>query len=288
MSRSSDLARPTLLALALLASACASPDTNFYDADVGVIAREAQNPISKLTKVGLESNFNFDVGLDDDLQYVGDLSVNLPVALDDDWNIVNAFVLPLIDQPELIAGEGDETGIGNLDYTGWVALDNETSGIFGFGPVVVAPTNSDDQLGPDDFAAGIATIIMRDNGPWVYGISGRNVWNIPGDADDEIGELEIGLYVNYNLDDGWYWTSTPTFVADWEESSSERWTTPIGGGIGRVVEFGSQPVNFSLEGYWNAETPDPQGAEWAIVFDIELLYTKRGYRSWMKKKTVPN
>jgi len=284
MKRSSKRTVLGLLGLALLGAACAAPNTALYGADVRTIAREAQNPISKLTKVGLESNLNFNVGLEEDVQYVGNLQANLPLVLDDDWNIINTFSLPLIHQPEIILGEDDDDGVGNLEYTAFIALDDEVSGMFGFGPVIIAPTNSGDQLGPDDFAAGLAFIMLRNPGNWVYGGQLRNVWNVPGSADDEIGEMQISLYVNYNLDDGWYWTSTPTYIANWEASSADRWTIPLGGGFGRVVEFGGQPVNFSLQTFWNVETPEPTGGDWAIVFDFELLYTKRGYRSWLKNK----
>ena len=77
-------------------------------------------------------------------------------------------------------------------------------------------------------------------------------------------------------------------IGDWEASSEDRWTLPIGGGFGRVLELGGQPVNFSLQGYWIPDTPEPTGADWAIVFDFELLYTKRGFRSWLQPKSTPN
>jgi hypothetical protein len=283
MNRSAKRIALGLLGPALFGAACTAPDTGYNGADVRSIAREAQNPISKLTKVGLENNFNFGVGIDDEVQYVSNLQVNLPMALDDDWNVINVFRLPLLHQPEIQPGEGDETGLGNLDYTGFFALDNEVSGMFGFGPVIVADTNSGEQLGPNSTAAGLAVLAIRNPGNWVYGGQIRNVWNIPGDADDEISEIQLSGYVSYNLDDGWYWTSTPTIIGDWDASSSDRWTVPLGGGFGRVVKFGGQPVNFSLQSFWNLESPDRTGADWAIVFDFELLYTKRGFRSWLKE-----
>jgi hypothetical protein len=93
--------------------------------------------------------------------------------------------------------------------------------------------------------------------------------------------------MNYLLEEGWYLTSTPEFTSNWENSSNDRWTTPLGGGFGRVVELGAQPINLSLQGFWNIDSPDNVGADWAVVFNIELLYTKRGFRSWVKK-AAPN
>ena len=52
------------------------------------------------------------------------------------------------------------------------------------------------------------------------------------------------------------------------------------------MELGGQPFNFSLQCFWNAESPDMTGADWAVVFDLELLYTWRGYAGGLK--TTPN
>jgi len=41
--------------------------------------------------------------------------------------------------------------------------------------------------------------------------------------------------VNYNFPSGWYLTSTPTIVADWEADNDNRWTVPVGGGVGQRV-----------------------------------------------------
>ncbi len=32
------------------------------------------------------------------------------------WNLINRPILPLIDQPVLVPGQDDETGIGDLNY----------------------------------------------------------------------------------------------------------------------------------------------------------------------------
>jgi len=41
--------------------------------------------------------------------------------------------------------------------------------------------------------------------------------------------------VNYNFPSGWYLTSTPTIVADWEADNDNRWTVPVGRGVGQRV-----------------------------------------------------
>lgn len=288
MLRTAKRSLPCLLSLLLLGTACTSPVTNSYGADKRALAREARNPISKVTKVGIQNNGNFGVGVKDEVEYVGNVEISLPVALDDDFNVINQFRLPVTHQPEIQRGDGDQNGIGNLEYRSWFSLDNDSGGILGFGPVLLFPTNSDDRLGADAYSAGFGVLTMRTPGNWMVGMSGSNVWDIPGSlSDDNVDVMLVDVFLNYLLDDGWYLTATPEITADWKADKDDKWTIPIGGGFGRVVEFGSQPANFSLQAFWNAETPETTGGDWSIVFGVDLLYTKRGFQQWAKKDT-PN
>ena len=80
--------------------------------------------------------------------------------------------------------------------------------------------------------------------------------------------------MSYNLENGWYLSSTPTITANWEASSGNEWTVPFGGGIGRLVKFGDLPVDFKLVSYWNVEKPS-NGPDWNLQFTIKLLFPKK-------------
>ena len=50
-------------------------------------------------------------------------------------------------------------------------------------------------------------------------------------------------FINYNLDKGWYLSSSPIITANWKASNGNVWVVPVGGGVGRVFRLGFQPVN---------------------------------------------
>jgi hypothetical protein len=79
--------------------------------------------------------------------------------------------------------------------------------------------------------------------------------------------------VNYNLPGGWYLTMSPNITADWHADSAERWTVPIGGGVGRLFRVGKQPVNIQLAGYYNVVHPT-LGPEWTVRLQIQFLFPK--------------
>lgn len=102
----------------------------------------------------------------------------------------------------------------------------------------------------------------------------QNIWSFAGPGDEpDVNKFTFQYFLNYNLNNGWYLTSSPIMTADWEKPSGEEWTIPIGGGIGKLVRFGNQPVDFKLQGFGNVEAPDG-GPEWSIMFAVKFLFPK--------------
>ena len=46
------------------------------------------------------------------------------------------------------------------------------------------------------------------------------------------------IFVNYNLQKGWYLSSAPIITANWEADSGDQWTVPVGGGAGKLQHVG--------------------------------------------------
>ena len=60
-----------------------------------------------------------------------------------------------------------------------------------------------------------------------------------------------------------YITLQPIITANWMAAPSNVWTGPFGGGIGRIMKLGFQPVNLSAQFYGNAHTP-ADGSPWSM------------------------
>jgi hypothetical protein len=107
------------------------------------------------------------------------------------------------------------------------------------------------------------------------GILGRQLWSFAGDKDrKQVNQTLIEPFVNYNLDKGWFVMTDLIITANWNAKSGDRWTVPLGGGVGRVFKVGEQPINSRLEAYYNVERPD--GApEWNLQFTWQFLFPKK-------------
>jgi hypothetical protein len=51
------------------------------------------------------------------------------------------------------------------------------------------------------------------------------------------------------------------------------WTVPFGGGVGRIMKLGFQPVNISASIYGNAVYP-AGNSPWSLRLSIALLFPK--------------
>jgi hypothetical protein len=110
----------------------------------------------------------------------------------------------------------------------------------------------------------------------VFGALINQQWSFAGDSDRQnVSQMLIQPFVNYNLADGWYLVSAPIITANWEASSDNTWTVPVGGGFGKLWRVGKigLPINTQLQAFYNAETPDG-GPEWQLRFQFQFLFPK--------------
>jgi hypothetical protein len=238
------------------------------------LAKESQNPIGNIISLPFENNFDFGVGSEDALVYVLNLKPVYPVNLGN-WNLINRGIFPVIYQEEREEGEGTEFGLGNFTYQAFFSPAKPGKVIWGAGPAFVLPTNTDERLGGDKWSAGPAVVALAKPGHWLVGVLVQNVWSYAGDSDaPDVNIFSFQYFINYNFTNGWYISSTPTITADWEaESSDDRWTVPVGGGVGKLIRFGKQPVDIKAQGFVNAVKPDG-AADWTLQVQVKLLFPK--------------
>jgi hypothetical protein len=149
------------------------------------LAKKTQNPVSDLISVPFQSNFNFGVGPDDDLQYIMNIQPVVPLSLTEEWNLITRTIIPLIDQPELAPGFGDEFGLGDIQTSLFLSPAKPGAFIWGLGPIFQFPSATDDSLGQEKWAAGPTAVALAIQGPWVVGALVNNLWSFAGDDDRE-------------------------------------------------------------------------------------------------------
>lgn len=262
-----------LLIIALLIGLSTNPyEGSAYEAED--LARQSQNPVADLISVPFQYNIWPDTGPDENPLHVLNIQPVIPFHLNEEWNLVTRTIIPLTSQPSLYAGQGRESGLGDVNMSFFFSPAEPSETIWGIGPIFQFPTASDSRLGTEKWCAGLTGVALKMKGPWVYGALINNIWSFAGDDDrDDVNQMLIQPFVNYNMPGGWYLSFSPVITANWEADSDNRWTVPLGLGVGRVTAVGKQPVNISLAFYYNVEKPDSLD-DWQVRFQYTLLYPK--------------
>ena len=114
------------------------------------------------------------------------------------------------------------------------------------------------------------------DGKWTYGALVMNVWSFGTDKPDDkkIDFLQIQPFVNYNMGDGWFITSVPIITAFWDQDSKNRWTVPLGGGVGKGFKIGNIPVSANAQAFYNVVTPETMGETWQLRIQAQIFFPR--------------
>ena len=265
-----------LVAVVLSTSAWSQQDKGGSD-----LRSAVQNPISSLISVPFK--LTVDEGASNGNATFLNIQPVIPVTKGN-WNLVNRLIVPIIDIPGPIPGTpgipnpvpGDgATGLGDINYSLFFSPVEYGKYIWGVGPSISLPTATDDQLGSEKWSAGPTAVVITPTKWGSVGALVRQLWSFAG-ADDraDVNQFLLEPFVNYNLKKGWFLLTDMVMTANWDAPSGQRWTIPLGGGVGRVFKVGNQAINSRLEYYYNIEKPTGAPKQ-QISFTWQFLFPKK-------------
>lgn len=148
--------------------------------------------------------------------------------------------LPVADQVD------SESGLGDFNaFAAYLAV-NKPSMTFGVGPIVTAPTASDDVLGTGKWQGGLAAVVFGVPSPqFQYGGLITAQASFAGDSDrDDTSQLAVQPFGVWQLGGGIYLRSTAIWAFNLETGD---YNIPFGMGIGKVVKVGKIVFNIFAE-----------------------------------------
>jgi hypothetical protein len=251
------------------------------------LAKAVQNPVASLISVPLQNNTNFDIGPNDRTQNILNVQPVIPVHVSTNWNLIMRIIRPVIYQPSIASllisantplNHLGTLGLGDINPTFFLSPAKAKKLIWGIGPTFLLPTATDDVLGQKKWSIGPSVVLLTQPGHWTIGALINNVWSFAGSgnslsfpsqllpcggctqpigmsAHKDVNQMLLQYFINYNLKKNFYISWQPIITANWEARSGNVWTVPFGGGLGRIMKFGNQPVNLSAQFYGNAKYP---------------------------------
>ena len=260
-------------------SAKAKPAEDESPANAGTEAlqKATQNPVASLISVPIQNNNNFSISPGNRTQDVLNLQPVVPIGISKDWNLIVRWIVPIIYQPLPVPPANPQTGVygfGDMVPTFFLSPKKPGKLIWGLGPVFQLPTATSTYLGQGKLGIGPSAVALMQPGHWTLGVLFNNVWSVAGSGSrPSVNQFLLQYFINYNLKKGWYITWQPTLTANWEAINGGRWVVPFGGGIGRIMKLGFQPVSITAQFYGNGVHP-PGASSWTMRLQLALLFPK--------------
>ncbi len=268
------------LTVLMLSMLVISQRVNAKEKGGGDLRAAAQNPVGAMYSLPLK--FTADFGATNGSAQFLNIQPVIPVTVGD-WNLINRIIMPIINTNGFIEGTPDipsgtpgdgATGLGDINYSLFLSPAKVDKVIWGAGPSITFPTATDSQLGSEKWSAGPTAVFLTQPKPWTLGLLGRQLWSFAGASDRKnVSQFLMEPFINYNLKDGWYLLTDMVITANWNEPSGQKWTVPIGGGFGKLLNLGGQATNLRLESYYNVAHPD-DAPDWSLGFTLQFMFPK--------------
>ncbi len=230
------------------------------------LARAAQDPLASISALVSDNTINFKTGDNEDTAYV--FQIQGVYSINTDWgvNLIPRAIVPIVGAPkgsELPildpggGGNGTTWGLGDSMLQLFVAPSGGSGNWkWGIGPQISFATHTERDLKGPDWGAGIGGVLIGSIGQFSVGGLVSNHWSFDGNYST----LTIQPLLFYNIESlpGLSLAYNPVINADWKLDTSDRWTVPLGLGIGKTFVLGTKghAVDISLGGYGVPIRPD--------------------------------
>lgn len=250
----------------------ASPEVGDVIPDL-VFARMVENPVSGITRVPVVNATLFGIPPNDRVANAFVLAPIFPVLFRGGWSLVTRTVIPAV--VTVPVGTDRRTGFGDItsEVVGHKLLKGRKGQLYdvSLGAFVGFPSASDDFLGIGRWRLGPELILGISARRWVTVLVVRNEWSVgskSGRAD--VNKLLLDYLLFYNLPKLFYLVYEPMVSADWKASRGDRWTLPVGIGIGRhhrLPKRSRLAITTRLSGLYNAVRTN-RDPKWQLLFTL--------------------
>ncbi len=239
------------------------------------LAKQLQNPVASLISVPLQNNYDAHLGhRGDGFRYTLNVQPVIPFTLNADWNLITRTIVPVIQQDEIFPGSGNQLGLGDILASQFFSPKAPGPGgvIWGIGPAFFLPTATDELLGAEKFGLGPTAVLLKQSGPWTYGILANHIWSLAGTSRREnVNSTFMQPFLSYTFKKGLSLTANTETTYDWRH---EQGTVPVNGIVSQVLRVGTQPVQLGMGGRYYPEVPDG-GPEWGVRVVVTFLFPKK-------------
>jgi len=260
----------------LWASAAASAQGNDALAEM---ARKAQDPLGDVQALMTDNTIAFDGGPNDDTSYSFQLQPVYAIPNDTGWNMITRAIVPIQGfepgvvippiGPEPRPEQGDRWGIGDSILQYFFAPKSNASVKWGIGPQVSLRTHTSSRQAGPGWGGGLAGVLFGSINDWALGAIVMQHW---GEDSFSVGTLQVTALYNFPNAPGAYIGYNNAITINWDASSGDKVTLPLGVTAGRTLLLGNgDGLDLSAGVYGLVEKPNDAPA-WQLKLGISYFF----------------
>ena len=207
------------------------------------LAKKLANPIANLISVPIQSNWDVGIGAFNGSKLVVNVQPVIPITLSPKLNLITRWILPIVSQFDITGEDTQQGGLGDAVITGFLS-PSQSSLTWGVGPAILVPTATDAVLGSEKFGIGPSVVVLKQSGPWTYGVLANHLFTVSGNEErDDVNASFFNPFASYNWKSGAGITATLEYTQDWEHDLSVAVVHAMFSG---VTKFGGQTVSLAI------------------------------------------
>ena len=251
---------------------------SMYAQDAAEMARMLQDPLANIKALMTDNDINFNTG-NGQTSYGFQLQPVYAVSFEKAGiNLINRAVIPIMgippegQRPILGSDPMPANPIGDLNWglsdimlQFFFSPKTEAAWKWGAGPMFSLKVRTNDYFAGPGWGGGPVFVLVGGVGNLSISAIAGHAW---GEQNFSLSILQPMLF--YNLGDkGWTAHYNNIISHDWNATSGNEWTVPLGVGISKTIAVGKLGLEPLVGYYWNVVSPSgaaDQALKWSVNF----------------------
>jgi len=226
-----------------------------------------------------DNTIAFNGGPEDDTSYNFQIQPVYSIENDSNWNMIARAVLPIMGiepgvvippiGPEPRPPNGSSWGLSDTIVQYFFSPKSDAKWKWGVGPQASLKTRTSDRQAGPGWVGGMAGVVFGGVGDWALGSIVMQHW---GEENFSLATIQIIAMYNFPNAPGWYAGYNNSITYNWEASSGNALTLPLGGIVGKTLLLNNgDGLDLNVGVYGTGEKPD-NVPSWQLKFGISYFF----------------